>query len=331
VPVVEGVLTDRGDHAHWGFSRSGMLVYATGGFKEAEYNLVFVDRKGVSAPVGTPLHRPYAFPRLSPDGRRMVVTVQGIQNTLWIYDLSGGAFNRLTFEGNNNWPVWTPDGKRVTYASNRAEPWRLFWKPFDGSGKEEMLLARETGNQVPYSWSSDGKLLVYNEQSPVTGQDIWVLPIDGDRQLRPILQTRASEVDARLSPDGLWLAYASNESGRFEVYVRAFPGSEGKWQISADGGREPVWAHSGREVFYRNGEKMMVAEVATQPTFQAATSRLLFQGSYERTTTISPDYDVTADNQRFVMVQPVEQQSPTTDFNVVLNWFEELKRRVPPK
>ena len=329
VPVVEGVLTDRGDYAHWSFSGSGMLVYAPGGYQERQYNLVFVDRKGVAAPVGAPPQRPYHFPRLSPDSRRVVVTLQGIQNTLWTYDLSGGAFNRLTFEGNNEWATWTPDGKRVTYASNRAEPWRLFWKPSDGSGKEEMLLARDKGDQQPYSWSSDGRTLIYQDAAPTTGQDIWMLPIDGDRQPRPLLQTPASEVDARLSPDGRWLAYASDESGRHEVYVMPLKGSGGKWQMSADGGREPIWAHNGRELFYRSGEKMMAVEVITQPTFQASTSRLLFQGSYERTATISPEYDVTADGQRFLMVQPLEQRSPSTEFNVVLNWFEELKRLVP--
>jgi serine/threonine-protein kinase len=331
VPVIEGLLTDRGDYAHWSFSRSGMLVYAAGGFKEAAYNLVFVDRKGIATPAGTPLQRPYAFPRLSPDGRRLVATLQAIQNILWIYDLPGGAFNRLTFEGNNDWAAWTPDGKRVAYASNRGEPWRLFWKPFDGSGKEEILLARAEGNQQPSSWSSDGKVLVYQDATPATAQDIWMLPIDGDRQPRPIIQTPASEVDARLSPDGRWLAYASDESGRYEVYVQPFAGSGGKWQISSDGGREPVWAHNGRELFYRSGEKMMVADVTAQPTFQATTSRLLFQGPYVRTNTISADYDVTPDDQRFLMVQPLEQPSPATDFNVVLNWFEELRQRVPAK
>jgi Tol biopolymer transport system component len=328
-PVVEGVLTDRGDYAHWSVSRTGMLVYAQGGFKEAENNLVLVDRKGLAAAVGTPPQRPYRFPRLSPDGRRLVVTVAGTQSTLWIYHRVGAAFNRLTFEGNNDWATWTPDGQRVTYASIRAEPWRLFWKPFDGSGKEQMLYATRKSAQQPYSWSSDGKLLVYQDTAPATGQDVWVLPMEGDRQPRPILQTPASELDARLSPDGRWLAYASDESGRYEVYVQPFSGSGGKWQISAEGGREPVWAHNGREVFYRSGEKMMAAAVVTQPTFQTAPPRLLFQGPYEGTNTISPNYDVTADDQRFLMVQQSDQRSRATDFSVVLNWFEELKRRVP--
>ena len=329
VPVVEGVLTIRGDYAHWSFSRSGMLVYAAGGFKEPENDLVFVDRKGNAEAVGTPAQRPYAFPRLSPDGKRVVVAQLRIQNTLWLYDLAGGSFNRVTHEGNAFWPVWTPDGKRITYASNRAGPWRLFWKPFDGSEKEQMLAEPGTGSaQIPYSWSADGKVLLYADDTPKTSKDVWALrKEDGHRQA--LLQTSASEVDARISPDGRWMAYASDESGRYEVWVQSVPGSGGKWQISTEGGREPVWAHSGREIFYRSGDKMMSAAVTTKPTFQPGTSRLLFQGPYVGTGTNSPNYDVTVDDQHFLMVRVSEQQSQHTDFNVVLNWTEELKRLVP--
>jgi eukaryotic-like serine/threonine-protein kinase len=328
IPVVEGVLTDRGDEANWGISNSGMLVYAPGGFQEQQSNLVFVDRKGGVTAAGTPPARPYNFPRISPDGRRVAASLQAIQNTLWTYDLITHAFNRLTFEGNNDWPVWTPDGEKVTYASNRAEPWRLFWKRFDGSEKEELLLPIEKGDQQPYSWSPDAKVLVYQDGSPTTGLDIWALSI-ADRKTTPIVQTAAAELDGSLSPDGRWLAYASNESGRFEVYVLSFTGSGGKWQISTEGGREPVWAHSGRELFYRSGTKVMLTEIAAESTFKAATPRLLFQGPYLNTPTSSAEYDVTPDDQRFLMVQPSEQQSPLTGLNVVLSWFEELKRRVP--
>ena len=157
-----------------------------------------------------------------------------------------------------------------------------------------------------------------------------MLSIDGEHRSRPFLQTPASEQDASFSPNGRWMAYASNESGRYEVYVQPFLGSGGKWQISTDGGREPLWARSGRELFYRSGEKMMVADVITQPRFQAAGSRVLFQGPYETTSSASANYDVSADGQRFLMVQPSEQWPAVTELNVVLNWFEELKRRVPP-
>jgi Tol biopolymer transport system component len=327
VPAAEDVLTDRGDYAEWSVSQSGLLVYAAGGFKEPERDLVSVDRQGIATPFGTPPRRPYQFPRLSPDGRRIVVGVDGIQSSVWMYERSSGSFNRLTFEGNNFWAIWSPDGKRITYASNRAEPWRLYWKPFDGSGKEEKLLTIGKGDQQPYSWSPDGKLLVYQDSTPASRQDIWALSLEGDRRPRPLVQTPASEVDAALSGDGRWLAYASDESGRYEVYVQPLGGG-GKWQVSIDGGREPLWAHSGRELFYRSGEKMMVAAVTSQPTFQASSSRMLFQGSYAPTNTTSANFDVAADDQHFVLVQPSPQPS-ATELHVVLNWFEELKRVSP--
>jgi len=327
-PVLQDVLTDRGDKATWSLSRSGMLVYAAGGFQEAENNLVWVDRKGVVAPAGTPVRRPYASPRISPDERRLVVELDGIQDNLWVYDFAAKTLNRLTFDGNNGWPIWTPDGKRITYASNRSEPWQIFWRLADGSGEEERLLVGP-GDQQPYSWSSDGKLLAFYGESRLSGQDVWVFSVNGDPRAQPFLQTAASEVDAAFSPDGRWMSYASDESGRYEVYVQPFTGSGGKWQISPDGGREPLWSRSGREIFYRSGDKMMVVQVATQPAFQAVIAQRLFQGPYQSTNSVSPNYDVSADGQRFLMVQPSEQQPAITEFNVVLNWFEELKRRVP--
>jgi serine/threonine-protein kinase len=329
--VIDDVLTYRGDTAHLSAARTGTLVYAPGGFREPEGDLVYVDRKGVGTPVGTPLARPYGYPRISPDGRRIVVAINGVQNSLWIYEESSRSFSRFSFGGNAGWPVWTPDGKRITYAVNRAEPWRLFWKPSDGSEEEEILLHAERGDQEPYGWSSDGKVLLYQDITAATGQDVWALSLDGDRGPRPVLQTRVAEVDARLSHNDRWLAYASNESGRFEVYVQPFAGSGGKWQISSEGGREPVWAHNDREIFYRSGDRMMVVPVVTEPSFQVSGSQSLFQGPYQIATTVSPSYDVTPDDQRFLMIRPSASQSSVSDLNVVLNWTEELKRLVPTK
>ena len=160
--------------------------------------------------------------------------------------------------------------------------------------------------------------------------DIWLLPFDGDRKPSPFFRTPFNERAAQFSPDGRWIAYMSDESGRFEVYVQPYPGPGGKWQVSTDGGEEPVWGRSGRELFYRNGERMMAVDIATQPTFSAGSPKVLFEGQYARNAYFIANYDVAPDGERFLMLKAVEQQEEAlSQFNVVLNWFEELKQRVP--
>ena len=179
------------------------------------------------------------------------------------------------------------------------------------------------------SWSPDGQLLAFIENNPATGQDIWVLRLD-DRKAQPFLRTRFNEGAPRFSPDGRWLAYYSDESGRKEVYVKPYPAPGGKWQISTDGGMEPVWNRNGREIFYRSGDKMMAADIASQPSFAAGKPQMLFERTYVPSTGTAPNYDVSPDGQRFLMLKPVEQaRAAPTQINVVLNWFEELKQKVP--
>ena len=236
---------------------------------------------------------------------------------------------RLTFE-QGNLPRWLPDGKRGAFGSSRAGgAENLFWKPADGSGPVEQLTESEL-TQYPSSWSPDGQVLAFDELHSTTAMDIWVLPLQGERKPRPFLQTQFDEGAAVFSPDGHWLAYTSNESSRYEVYVRPFPGPGGKRQISTEGGNEPVWAKNGRELFYREGNKMMAVEITTQPTFRAGTPTLLFEGQYwHQEGMLRADYDITSDGQRFLMVKEGEQEERPRQINVVLNWFEELKRRVP--
>ncbi len=168
------------------------------------------------------------------------------------------TFTRLTFEGANFIAIWTPDGKRLTFGSTRAGgSVNLYWKPADGSGTAERLTTSENV-QVLNSWSPDGQMLAFQASG-----GIWVFPLEGERKPRPFLQTPFYDGGARFSPDGRWLAYVSDESGRFEIYVQPFPGPGGKWQISNGGGIEPVWAKNGRELFYRNGDRMMDVEITT--------------------------------------------------------------------
>ncbi|MFY9529152.1 MAG: protein kinase, partial [Candidatus Acidiferrales bacterium] len=329
VPVVEGVLQSPvSGAAQYSFSATGSLVYVLGGVQSAQSRPVWVRRNGVEQPLAAPAHT-YLGPRLSPDGRRVAVGLAEQDNQIWIYDLSRQTLTRWTFEGNvNNRPVWTPDGKRIAFDSNKEGPQNLFWQPADGSGGLERLTTSEYVH-VPMSWSPDGQLLAFFEINPTTGFDIWVLRM-GDRKAQPFLRTPFNESAPRFSPDGRWLAYVSNESSHNEIYVRPYPGPGGKWQISTEGGTEPAWNPNGRELFYRSSDKMMAVDIATQPSFAAGTPRMLFEGRYEPTPFPIDNYDVSHDGQRFLMLKPSEQaQAAPTQINVVLNWFEELKRRVP--
>ena len=183
---------------------------------------------------------------------------------------------------------------------------------------------------VPSSFSPDGQLLAYIEVNPTTADDIWVLRLS-DRKAQPFLKTEFNEAAPAFSPDGRWLAYISDESGRYEVYVQPYRGPGGKYQISTEGGTEPVWNPKGKELFYRSGDKMMAVDVTTHPSFSVSKPRMLFRGPYLPTPTTVPYYDVSPDGQRFLMVKPAEQtaSSPLTQIVVVQNWFEELKRLVP--
>jgi Tol biopolymer transport system component len=257
------------------------------------------------------------------------VSVEEQETQVWQYDLSRETLTRFTFGGGANQnSSWTPDGKRIAFQSSRDGEPNIFWQMADGSGGLEKLISSEH-TDAPHSWSPDGQLLAFIEVSPTTGIDIMVLRLS-DHKVQPFLQTPFNEGAPRFSPDGRWLAYISDESGRIEIYVQPYPGPGGKWQISTDGGTEPVWNRNGRELFYRNGDKMMAVDIATQPNFSAGTPRMLFQGQYTPTPTTSPNYDVSPDGQRFLMLKPVESQtSGPTQINVVLNWFEELKQKVP--
>jgi Tol biopolymer transport system component/predicted Ser/Thr protein kinase len=335
VPVVEGVLKNLNGAAQYTVSSTGSLVYVPGSAQAAQRGLVWVRRNGAEQPLAAPA-RGYFQPRLSPDGRRVAVTITEQETQVWLYDLSRETLTRLTFAGNaNQFPAWTPDGKRIAFSSNKEGPLNLFWQLADGSGGLERLTTNEY-TQAPNSWSPDGQLLAFVEVNPTTQRDIWALrlgdPSAGSGQVRkaqPFLRTRFDEGAPRFSSDGHWLAYVSDESGRNEIYVQPYPGPGGKWQISTEGGNEPVWNPKGRELFYRSGERMMAVDIATQPSFAAGTPRMLFEGRYEPAPFLAANYDVSPDGQRFLMLKESGQDTPTTQINVVLNWFEELKQRVP--
>jgi Tol biopolymer transport system component len=228
----------------------------------------------------------------------------------------------------NQSPLWTPDGKRIVFTSNKDTEGpgaSLFWQFADSSGGLERLTTSET-THISSSLSPDGQWLVFHEASSAVQRNIWVLGLS-DRKAQPFLGTPFNEGDARFSPDGRWLAYVSNESGRPEIYVQPYPGPGRKWQISTEGGTEPAWNRNGRELFYRSGNKMMAVETTTQPSFTAGRTRALFEGEFLATSypQLATNYDVSADGQRFLMVKQGEQVP--SQINVVQNWQSALGAR----
>ncbi len=330
-PVLEGVMMNAGSGAaHYSLSPTGSLVYLPGEPQGASNSLVWVTRQGTAQPLPASA-RPYRDPRLSPDGKGLAVAIRGPRNSdVWVYEIARNTLTRLTFEGSNRAPLWTPDGKRIAYYSERGPSTAgIYWKAADGTGAEGRLTA-STYLQLPDSWSPDGKILAFTEMDPKTQADIWILPMEGKREARPFLKTSFWDRNPAFSPDGNWLAYVSDESGQFEVYVQSFPGPAGKWQISSGGGNYAVWARNGRELFYVSGDRLMSVTITTQPSFAASSPRPLLEG---RPATLGAfvraPYDVAPDGQRFIMGRSAGSESGSTQMHVVLEWTEELKRQIP--
>jgi serine/threonine-protein kinase len=324
VTLVEHV-RDTSESGEYAVSASGVLAYIPTTPHWNESRLVWVDRQGNVEPLPAPPQR-YQEPAISPDGRQMAISIAGPAYTIAVYDFERSALTRLPSpDGSSQSPTWTADGKRIVYRATRMGSRNLFQRMADASRGEERLSASDN-LQTPGSFSADGKEFVFTVSDPVTGMDIWTLGTD--QKATPILSTVGSQTDPQLSPDGRWLVYVSDESGRNEIYVQPFPKMDGKWKISIDGGLEPRWARNGRELFYRNGARMLSVSVEPGSTFIAAVPKLLFEGAFEFSGTSITAYDVALDGRRFLMVQSADDAKPATEIRIVFNWFEELKSAV---
>jgi Tol biopolymer transport system component len=247
--------------------------------------LVWVSRDGVEQFLAAP-PRNYEAPRISPDARQVAVSVRG---EIWLYDLSRETLTQLTHQGNkneSNRPVWTPDGKRIAFCSDTEGPQNIYWQLADGSGGLERLTTSESTN-VPISVSPDGQTLAFHKLSYYTGMDVWIYEVWmlwlSDRKAQPFLRSKLWAATPRFSPDGRWLAFISDESGRYEVYVQPYPGPGDRVQISQGGGTEPAWNPDRQELFYRHQGfssqgKMMAVNISTEPSFTAGNPRMLFEG-----------------------------------------------------
>lgn len=337
VPVLESVIENpRIGAGQFSTSSDGSLAYIPGGVTFGDHELVFVDRSGATR-VLTAKKRPYEDFTLSPDGRLIAATIEGPVTDTWIHDIARDTETRFTFGVEHRDPAWSADGKRVAYSGYRDGKWAIFWKPLDGNGPEEELVASEDP-LWPWFWSPDGRVLVYQVLSPTTRDDTWILPMDGDRKPRPLFATPFAEEWAQISPDGRWIAYDSDDSGRAEVYVAPFPGLGSKVRVSTEGGLHPQWSPNGRELYYRTGSgeeaqrplgqrvKLMALPIETSPAFKAGTPHMLFEGPFFDS---GHDYAVTPDGKGFIFIRESQPASGPGELKVVLNWFEELKRRVP--
>ncbi len=336
IPMVEGVM---GRGMQSAISDSGTLIYMPGtmaGTGIGPHTLVWVDRNGNVEPIAA---EPgvYFFPRISPDGTKLAITAStGGGQDIQVWDQVRKNMTRLTFdEGSDSMPLWTIDGKRIAFRSNREGKVAIYWRAADGTGAEELLVSGSGGSIFPRSWSGDGKTLLFMEDDLRGNWDIGAVSMEGDRSKKLLLHEKYRKVDPKISPDGRWLAYTSNESGKDEVYVRPYPEvNGGKWKISTSGGDWPVWSQDGRELFYRSGDAFMAVAVKMRPAFSSETPKTLFRGDYSTPSNRFVCNWDTLDGKRFLMIKPVSAQfagGGLRKINVVLNWFEELKQRVPVK
>ena len=350
VPVVESVMrapnpaTQTGV-AHFAISETGSLAFVPGaGTGSTGPNvLAFVDREGKVQPIGLP-PQPYVHPRVSPDGRQLAVSIDDAKDaSVWVYDLRapGSSLRRLTFGGRNQFPIWTPDSRYITFESDRDGDAAIFRQLADGSGAAERLTKPEPGVQhEPESWSPDGKTLSFNNVSG-TNQGVWTVRMDGDRKPTVFADSVENTVEKHsvFSPDGRWMAYMaaplSTIAVSTEVFVQPFPLSGAKYQVSTGGGRTPRWSPDGKQLFYHEPatNRLFVVDVRTEPSFSFGRPTAL---PIEGTThpLAQRNFDITPDGRQLLVVLPASVASSdgrrtSQQINVVLNWFEELKARLP--
>jgi serine/threonine protein kinase/Tol biopolymer transport system component len=314
-------------------STSGSLVYASGGIvPDQENTLVWVDYRGKAEPIAS-FKAPFYAPRLSPDGQRIAYSRLGMESHIWVYDLNRATATKLTSEGMSQFAAWTPDGRRMVFDWVNTGVPNIYWQAVDGSSSMERLTQGEY-HHWPGSWSPDGETLAFVQDHPDSGVDILFLSMR-DRRITPFLNSPFNEEYPEFSPDGRWIAYGSDESGRLEVYVQPFPGPGGKWQISNEGGAEPLWSRNGKQLFYRQPyyrreNQVFVVDVQTGSGFSATKPRLLFEQSGYSGMAPIRTWDISPDGQRFLMVKQEERKpQPVTELILVQNWFEELKRLAP--
>ena len=327
VRVLEGVMTSPvGGAAEFALAENGSLVYAPGLSGTENRRVVSVNRAGRVEPL-IDTARPFTALRLSADGRYVAFQVHACIDSIWLYAMDRGTLTRLTSEWDNALPVWDPSGREIAVTSARAGAYNLYKLAVDGGSQAERL-ATSVYTQVPTSWSPDGSFLAFHESRVETGADVLLLSLSGDRNPKPFLNGRANEMWATFSPNGAWIAYQSDETGRFEVYLRRYPDG-GSLPVSTEGGTYPVWNPNGRELFYRSSDKMMSVAIETKGDLALGRPAMLFENRYGRSAFST--FAVTPDGQRFIDLDDSVAEPAPTHLVLVQNFSEELNRLVPSR
>ena len=344
VPVVEGVASGPGGGAQFALSSNGTLVYEPGpSSTDVERDIYWMDRNGKTTMLRSTL-ADWSDIMFAPDGRRLALDIlDRAREHVWVYEWARDTLSRLTLGADTDYkPVWTPDSRRIAFASQRDGGFNLYWQRADGTGDVQRLTTSKN-NQYPASWHPSGKLLAFSENRPQTGWDLMILPMEGDEasgwkpgEPRALLSTGSAEGEPMFSPDGRWLAYTSDKTGRPEVYVRPFPDPGGEWQISANGGNVPTWSRSRRELFYTTGDNriMVSAYTVDGDAFRADKSRVWSDAPYRARPRGFPffrSFDLHPDGERFALTKTAEAVNQTKVDKVVLifNFFDELRRLAP--
>jgi serine/threonine-protein kinase len=337
VPVVPRlVTTGRGDAGDFGLASDGTLVYVDvtpGSQSSRARTLVWVDRTGKEERIASET-RAYEGPFISPDGKQIALAISDRDGDIWLWDLARAQLRQLTFApGVDTFPVWTPDSHRIVFGSQSGGSLNLMLQAADGSGTAERLTT-SVNNQWSSSVSSDGTQVVFSELTPAMGHNLMLLALDATRRVTPLLQTPFDELSGAISPDRHWLAYETNSSGQFEVWVRPFPNTlAAKYQISRSGGARPVWAHNGKELFFFGGDGtlMRAAVEATATTWNNKDpAKLLEPHYYTGNGNPNRSYDVSSDDQRFLMIKSASADPTTVPPSIIIvqHFDEELKRLV---
>ena len=261
---------------------------------------------------------------------------RGDTDDIWIWDDLNKNIRRLTFNESSSFPLWTIDGQRIAFTMDNEDGRGIYWRAVNGMGGDDLIAMGSGAGFWPSAWSVDGKTLVTTEFMAGSGLNIGSISMEEDHSHKPLLQKEYGELQPQISPDGKWMAYTSSESGEEEIYVRPFPDvDEGQWQVSKDGGTSPLWSHDGEELFYRKGDEVIAVSVETEPTFNTVKSETLFRGNYVYIS--APDFhpwDIHPDGKRFLMIKDSLDDTSTEGglkpgINIILNWFEDLKQKVP--